>query len=319
MNSPKQTESDATPLDEAARAAWLYYTGGKTQDQIAKELGISRQRAQRLVSRAISEGLVHFRLEHHLSSCLDLEAALTRRYGLRLARVAPSLGDGTDPTQAIASQTAVEMERILAAPDPIVVALGTGRTLRAAIEEMRTMDCGHHKLVSLNGNISPDGSASHFDVIMRMADRVRAAHYPMPLPVVAATPKERDMFHALEPIQRTMALARSADVTFVGIGQMDDSAPLLKDGFLSREELTNMQEAGAAGEIVGWIFDDSGRYLNFGPNLRVAGVRVDPGEKKLVVASAAGRIKVPALRAAISGGLLNGLITDEATANLLLS
>ena len=46
MNLPPET--DATPSDDAARAGWLYYVAGMTQDQIARELGVSRQRAQRL-------------------------------------------------------------------------------------------------------------------------------------------------------------------------------------------------------------------------------------------------------------------------------
>ncbi|MBC7738199.1 MAG: MarR family transcriptional regulator, partial [Candidatus Saccharibacteria bacterium] len=59
--------------DEAARAGWLYYVGGMTQDQIATELGVSRQRAQRLVSRAMAEGLIQVRLNHPIGQCLDLE------------------------------------------------------------------------------------------------------------------------------------------------------------------------------------------------------------------------------------------------------
>ena len=39
---------------EAARAGWLYYVAGMTQDQSAAELGVSRQRAQRLVSPAMA-------------------------------------------------------------------------------------------------------------------------------------------------------------------------------------------------------------------------------------------------------------------------
>ena len=46
MNRP----ADTTRLDDAARAGWLYYVAGNTQDQIAAKLGISRQTAQRLVS-----------------------------------------------------------------------------------------------------------------------------------------------------------------------------------------------------------------------------------------------------------------------------
>jgi len=51
-----RAEAEITTLDEAARAGWLSYVGGLTQDQIAAELGVSRQRVQRLVSRALAEG-----------------------------------------------------------------------------------------------------------------------------------------------------------------------------------------------------------------------------------------------------------------------
>lgn len=54
-------DGEPTVLDEAARAGWLYYVGRMTQDQIAREMGVSRQRAQRLVSRAVAEGLIHVR------------------------------------------------------------------------------------------------------------------------------------------------------------------------------------------------------------------------------------------------------------------
>ncbi|MDZ7927118.1 MAG: MarR family transcriptional regulator [Agrobacterium sp.] len=45
-------------LDDAARAGWLYYVAGRTQDEIAAAMGISRQSAQRLVSLSVAEGLV---------------------------------------------------------------------------------------------------------------------------------------------------------------------------------------------------------------------------------------------------------------------
>ena len=54
----KKQQHDSQKLDDAARAGWLYYVGGKTQDEIVKMLNISRQSAQRLVALSMSEGLV---------------------------------------------------------------------------------------------------------------------------------------------------------------------------------------------------------------------------------------------------------------------
>ena len=45
-------------LDDAARAGWLYYVAGNTQDQIARKLAVSRQSVQRLVALAVSQRLV---------------------------------------------------------------------------------------------------------------------------------------------------------------------------------------------------------------------------------------------------------------------
>lgn len=315
----EKPDADATPLDDAARAGWLYYVGGLTQDQIARELGVSRQRAQRLVSRAMAERLIHVRLEHRVSSCLDLEAAMTRRYGLRLCRVAPSLGADIDPLPSIAPTAAAEIERVLRSAAPLVIALGTGRTLRATVEELTSMECEHHRIVSLNGNISPDGSASYYDVIMRIADRVRAPHYPMPMPVIAQSTEERDLFHSLKPIQSVLRLARGADVTFVGVGQMSDDAPLLKDGFISAAELAEMQSLGAAGEVAGWVYDSHGQYLETTVNQRVAGVRVTAEEGRMAIAIAGGANKLTALVAGLKGRIFNGLITDELTARKLLA
>ncbi len=314
-----RADPDSTPQDEAARAGWLSYVGGLTQDEIAAELGISRQRAQRLISRAMAEGLIHVRLHHRIATCMNLEAALKGRFGLGRVRVMPSLGPGADPVRAIAPAAAEELERFLGMSDPLTIGLGTGRAMRGMVDAMERMEAPQHRLVSLIGNIAPDGSASFFDVVMRIADKVNAPHYPMPVPVISPTAEENAAFHALPPVRRVVELAQNADVVFVGVGQMSDDAPLLKDGFVSRAELDEMQAAGATGEVAGWVFDAEGRYLDFGTNRRTGGVRVAPGLDRTSVGVAAGAAKVPAIFGALKSRIINGLVTDEATAAALLS
>jgi DNA-binding transcriptional regulator LsrR (DeoR family) len=313
-----KVDSEPSLHDEAARAGWLYYVGGMTQDQIATELGVSRQRAQRLVSRAMAEGLIQVRLSHRIGACLDLEAALTDRYGLTRCRVVPSLGPGGDTVRATSPAAAAEMERVLRMPEPQVIALGTGRSMRGMVDALEGVVAEQHRLVSLIGNIAPDGSASFFDVVMRIADKVRAPHYPMPVPVVSTTAEEKAAFHALAPVRRVVQLAEAADVIFVGVGQMSNDAPLLADGFVSRTELDEMQAAGAVGEVAGWVFDSAGNYLDVGTNRRTGGVRITQGLARPSIGIAAGASKVAAIAAALQSRIINGLVTDEATASAIL-
>jgi len=305
-------------LDDAARAGWLYYVAGNTQEDIAAKLKVSRQTAQRLVSLAVSEGLIRVRLEHPIAECMDLADQLQARFRLDLVEVVPSDPTATSTTLGIAEAVAAEIERRLRATTPIVMAIGTGRTLKAAADQLPHIDCPQHRIVSLTGNIGPDGSAAYYNVIFGMANAIKARHFPFPLPVFATSAREKELLHGQSMIRGTLDLAARANVAVVGIGEITPEAPLFVDGFITEAELTGLRDAGAVGEIVGWTFDASGRLIEGLTNERVASAPIPSRDTSLVIAAAMGARKLPGLRAALQSRLVNGLITDETTAKALL-
>lgn len=317
--SNRGADADDRRLDDAARAGWLYYVAGNTQDEIARKLAISRQSAQRLVALAVSQRLVKVRIDHPMAACMELAKALTETFHLRFCEVTPRDPDSHSTTLGIANAAAAELERWLSREEPTVIGMGTGEEMRATALQIRQMNCPQHKLVSLVGNIAPDGSASLLDAVSRAADMAKAPHFPMPCPVIARTPEERDAIVGQRHIQQVAALARSADVTFVGVGSMVEDAPLVKDGFLSLTDMRAMAAAGAAGEIAAWAYDDAGEFIRGLSNDRALGVQPerDPAHPVIGVSMEPGRLR--AIRAALKGRLLNGLITDEAMARRLLT
>jgi len=76
---------------------------------------------------------------------------------------------------------------------------------------------------------------------------------------------------------------------------------------------------GAVGELTGWAFDARGQVLKAGTNRRLTSIPHPVPATALTVAVAVGPAKVPAIQAALNGRLINGLITDEATATALLA
>ena len=315
----QRQELSGNRLDDAARAGWLYYVAGNTQEEIARKLGVSRQTAQRLVSLSVSEGLVKVRLDHRIGRCMELADRLRSRYALDFCEVVPSDPESDSTVLGVAQAAAAEIERRLRAPEPIVMAIGTGRTLKAAIEQLPPMECPQHKIVSLTGSIAPDGSAAFYNVILNIADAVKSRSFPMPLPVIASSAAEREALHQQPMIRDTLALAAKADITFLGIGDLGPEAPLYLDGFVTEAELKALQKAGAVGEIVGWAFDAQGRMIEGLTNERVASAPLPSRERSLVVALAMGERKLPGIRAALNRRLVNGLITDETTAENLLN
>ena len=319
MGTMSKQDTGSRRLDDAARAGWLYYVAGNNQEEIAQKLGVSRQTAQRLVSLSVSEGLIKVRLDHPIARCLELGAALKSRYALDLVEIVPSDPDSRSTTTGIAEAAAAEIERRLASPQPIVMAIGTGRTLKAAIDQLTPMECPQHKIVSLTGSIAPDGSAAFYNVIFDIAGVVKARSFPMPLPVIASSSKERELLLQQPMIKETVALAEQADVTFVGLGDLGPEAPLYLDGFITKAELGALHKAGAVGEIVGWAFDSEGKLVDGLTNDRVMSAPLPSRERSLVVALAKGEKKLPGIRAALNRRLINGLITDEFTADKLLA
>lgn len=305
-------------LDLAARAGWLYYVAGRKQDEIASILGVSRQTAQRLVSLAVANKLVRVHVEHPIAQLLEYAARLRTELGLRFAEVVPSDPMSDSTTVGVAEAGAVEIEKRLREPEPKVFAMGTGRTLKAAIDLLPQMDCPQHRIVSLAGNIVPDGSASLYNVIFSIADASRARSYPMPLPVIASSEQEREMLHTLPLVSTALELAERADIAFVGIGELDPNAPILLDGYISKADLEQLNAAGAVGEICGWAFDRDGKVIEGLTNARIAHGPLPPTQSCEVIALAKGERKAPGIKAAIAGKLISGLITDEATARSIL-
>jgi DNA-binding transcriptional regulator LsrR (DeoR family) len=312
------TDNERSRLDDAARAGWLYYIAGHTQDEIAKALNVSRATAQRLVSLCLSERLITFRLEHPIAACMELAKRLKDRFELRYCEVAPTDPAAPGNVAGLAERAALLLEQTLRSEKPTIIAIGTGRVMRAAVEQLAPMDCPNHQVVSLVGNISPDGSASFFDTVARLADLTKARHYPMPLPVFVSSEKEREQLQRIAAVTRVRTIAENADLRLVGIGQIDQSAQVHVDGFITREELLELMRLGAIGEVTAWAFDAEGRIIEGGSNKRVTSIPHRIPAETLTVGAALGAAKVTAMRAALKGRIINGLITDEATAELLL-
>ena len=313
-----RADNENARLDDAARAGWLYYVAGNTQDEIARKLGVSRQSAQRLVSLAVSEKLVKVRLDHPIAKCMELAQRLREKHGLLFCEVVPTDPDSPLSLNGVAQVAAAELERQLKSKAPKIIALGTGRALRACVDELPPMDCPQHRIVSLLGNMMSDGAATPYNVVVRMADRVNARHYPMPLPAFARSVEEKQLLLKQEAVQNILELSRLADATFVGIGNLGENAPIAIDGFINPDEMRALEKAGAVGEITSWAFDAEGNVLEGLTNDRVASAKLRIASDKPVIAIAIGKSKAPAIKAALTGQLVSALMTDEATAELLL-
>src|ERR1700743_116348 len=114
-------DNEKSRLDEAARAGWLYFIAGHTQDEIPEMVKASRASAQRLVSLCLSERLITFRLEHPIAACMELAARLQEKYGLKHSEVVPTNAAAPNAVAGVAERAAALLEATLRSETPMII------------------------------------------------------------------------------------------------------------------------------------------------------------------------------------------------------
>ncbi len=311
----------------AARAAWLYHAGGLTQSQVAQRLGVPSSKAHRLITRATRAGVVRVLIEGPIAGCVEAEAELTQRFGLRLCRVVPGLvepgGETALPLRALGAAAASFLHDVLTREEHRVIGVGHGRTLGAAVDKLPAVPAPNTCFVSLLGGLTCRTGTSPFDVIHRLAEKTGGEAWLMPVPFIANAAADRAVLLAQRGIGEAVALAAQATLCLVGIGEVAGGAFLPTSGVVSPGEVEALLAAGAAGEMLGHYFDAQGRQIETSLHDRVISVvpqdAARDGKGCLFVGVAGGGMKIAAIRAVLRSGLLGGLITDEPTAQRLLA
>jgi deoxyribonucleoside regulator len=213
-------------------------------------------------------------------------------------------------------------------PAQAVVGLAGGRTLAEVVGHLAPPAGAAPPVgvtvLPLMGNIGPTASdIDAVDLSRRVARRFGGACYTLNAPAIAQDRAARDHFLAHEHIRTVRELFTSLNVALVGVGSLDESA-FIERGILSSAELAALRGAGAVGEICGRFFDPTGRECRSSYRERVIGIELETlrrgGERGGdVIAVTNGRGRAPALRAALAGGLVNGLVIDDDGARELLA
>lgn len=302
----------------AIRAAWLHYAGGLTQVEVAARLGVSAVKAHRLVAWANQAGAVKITIDGDVTECVRLEGRLADAHGLITAHVVPDLGEAGLPLRALGIAGSRFLLHEIEALQGRVIGVGYGRTLAAAVEAMPRVDAGTVQFVSLMGGLTRNYAANPQDVMHRLADRTGGEAYVMPVPFLANTAADRDLFLSQRGVREVVEMAARADLLVVGIGTSEPTAQLVTSRMIDAREIAEVRERGGVGEVLGHFFDEAGRPLKTSLAARTLSPDLGSLRGRRIVAVAGGPGKEAAVRAVLGSGLLAGLITDERTATVLV-
>jgi DNA-binding transcriptional regulator LsrR (DeoR family) len=309
MGRVPDSHRDSTERSLATRAAWLSYIGGHTQEEIARRLGVSRVKVNRLIAQASEAGLVRVFVEGSIAECVALEDAIAERWHLDFCAVAPTVEDGALPLRALAAAGAQFLNGMLERGGASLIGVGHGRTLAEVVRHLPRIPRPGIRFVSLLGSLTRHAAANPFDVIHSLTDITGAESYFMPAPFFADSLEDKRVLLAQKGLKDVFALARAAELHVVGIGEVGRKAHLLRTGMITAAEFDALEAAGAIGEVLGRFVDAAGRPVAAEINERAVAIRLEALEGRQVVAIAA----------VLESGVITGLITDEATAKAVLA
>ena len=158
--------------DDIAQAAWLYYVGNLSQQEVSQRLGVSRFKVLRLLADAREQGLVRITVEHRTARTLALADQLVSAFGLQEVQVAPLEAGPDDEVMArnaVAILASGYLTRIASSDKPITIGVGWGRTLSAMADNLTRVRNSGLTFVSLMGSVTYASHTAPGDVCVRLA------------------------------------------------------------------------------------------------------------------------------------------------------
>ncbi|MCJ1901381.1 sugar-binding transcriptional regulator [Paracoccus versutus] len=310
------------PQNEAdmlrARAVWLYYGDGRTQSEIAKQLGINRIMVVRLLAEARRRNEVRITISSALSDLAQLELELEKRFGISRVILAPSSDPTGDPIPVIAAAAGAYLSNEIRSG--MTIGVGWGRTLYASLPFISASALENLKIISLLGGIAAARRYNPAEFAWRFAELFQAEGYLIPAPAVVDS---ADTKHALLErcgLAAIFEMADKMDMALVSVGDIDSLTTSYRTGYLSEADRRSLVEAGAVGDVLYNFIDAQGRVLDHQVNKRIIATDVAQILKtpsRILISG--GKEKVAAVRAAVHCLAPTVLITDEQTGLALMN
>jgi DNA-binding transcriptional regulator LsrR (DeoR family) len=316
-------DGDNTTLRLISQILTLYYFEDKNQSEVAKALGLSTAKVNRLLKQAKEQGLVEIKIHTPFNHLLELERRLRSAYGIPEAFIIPQFGSDPDTILQTLGRAAADylLQRLR---DGDTICISGGKAVHAIVEAIEPTRQYNIRVVPATGA----RQGKHFTDVnylaARLAERLGGKSYQLNAPIFVDTPEERETLLAMRHVSETLQMAREAQIALVGIGSMIPHVSSYFDLLAAASvELNNWDQviegADAHGEIFAYVFNGEGELCLPQYNQRVVGLEIDQLRQiPLTIGVAATHEKVQAIHGALHGGYLKTLITDEMTAQSAL-
>lgn len=317
----KNPDISAQQTDLLTEISVAYYQEGSTQEEISKKFSISRAKVGRMLKQARKEGIVEITVKYHPVFSAQIEQRLIKRFSIKRALIALDQNNEEEQRLQVAGLVSNYLASIL--KDGMVVTVGQGRNVSAVAHHVGVIAPRDCKFVCAIGGIHPRGGMFNADHISRqLAKKYGGSSETLYAPAYAENKAQKMAFMQNETVKQTLDLARKADVSLVGIGNMSENNYMVSLGWFTADEvLQSRLNNGVVGDFGGYdFFNVQGNVANTVMNDRVIGLSIDEFRPiSNVIAIASENNKPLALLGALRSGAVDVLATSVSNALTILN
>jgi DNA-binding transcriptional regulator LsrR (DeoR family) len=257
------------------KVARMYYEEGRSQQEIAHALDVSRPGVSRMLAAARERGIVEISVHDPAGRDLSLESALRAAFGLRDCRVAEVPGGD----RALARVGDLGARWLLDTLRPgQSIGVSWGRTLQAVVRQVPDGGGLGVEVVPLVGGLSTvdreiTGEELVRDLAARLGGRFRRLHAP----ALLTTPASRRILLDEPSVQDALAAAEHVGIAMVGIGShgVGSSVAIIDALTLDTREREEFERRQPVGDLCARFFDARGRAIPGPVEDRVLAVSLD--------------------------------------------
>jgi DNA-binding transcriptional regulator LsrR (DeoR family) len=305
-----------------AKIARMYHTQHLRQTEICERLSIHQSTVSRVLKRAEHEGIVRTTVSLPPGTHTEIEGALQERFHLDDAVVVDCLADEQQIAHDLGAAAAFYLETTLKARDVVGISSWSAALL-AMVNSMRpSQRWKQTRVVQILGGVgNPSAEVHATQLTRRLAALVGGEATLLPAPGVVGSKEARDVLLNDRFVREAFDLFPKITLALVGIGATEPSRALASSGnVFAGNELQLLTDQGAVGDICLRFFDADGRAVVTKLDDRVISMQLSQLRAvPRVVGVAGGRRKLAAIHGALTGKLVDVLITDLDTAERLLA
>jgi DNA-binding transcriptional regulator LsrR (DeoR family) len=248
------------------KAAWLYYMHGLRQDEVAKQLDISRASVALYLRRARESGIVNISTSTSLFRHETLGRELEDLLGLKAVWIVPEDRAALDPASEMPVLSATVFLDLIEKGDRVGVAWG--RTVYHIADVMPMADLRGVTVMQLCGNLGAPYSYRPDQCTTEIARRLNAEGINIYAPLVLSSEELATALRAEPVIRDQLAGIADCRLALYSVGGIEDDSHLVKCGALTASEMEEMGRQGARGVIAGQLIDGDGTPMDCAHNRR---------------------------------------------------